>query len=140
MDVTASLTISAPPERIAALMFDPRRDPEWIGGAQLVDPPTGDPTAIGACTTRHGGFMGRKFSWQTEVVAFEPNRLLDMRFVAGPMKGGSVTYRIQPAGTASLVTIRNTGPGPQLMGWFVKRSVGKDLDRLAKLAARGAAD
>ena len=140
MDVTASLTISAPPERIAAVMFDPRRDPEWIGGAQSIDPPSGDPTAIGARTTRHGGFMGRKFSWQTEVVAFEPNRLLDMRFVAGPMKGGRVTYRIKSAGNASLVTIRNTGPGPQLMGWFVKRSVGKDLDRLAKLVARGAAD
>ena len=140
MDVTASLTISAPPERIAAVMFDPRRDPEWIGGAQSVDPLSGDPTAIGARTTRHGGFMGRKFSWQTEVVAFEPNRLLDMRFVAGPMKGGSVTYRIKSVGNASLVTIRNTGPGPQLMGWFVKRSVGKDLDRLAKLVARGAAD
>jgi hypothetical protein len=66
-------------------------------------------------------------------VGFEPNRLLDMRFVAGPMKGGGVTYRIQPAGNASLVSIRNTGPGPQFMGWFVKRSVCKDLDRLARL-------
>jgi hypothetical protein len=33
------------------------------------------------------------------------------------------------------VSIRNTGPGPQVMGWFVKRSVGKDLDRLACLVA-----
>ena len=133
MDVTASRRIPAPPEDVAAIMFDPARDPEWIGGAKSVDPPSGDPTAVGARVTRHGGFMGRKFSWQTEVVGFEPNRLLDMRFIAGPMKGGGVTYRIQPAGNASLVTIRNTGPGPQFMGWFVKRSVGKDLDRLAKL-------
>jgi uncharacterized protein YndB with AHSA1/START domain len=140
MDVTASRTIAASPEEIAAIMFDPTRDPAWIGGAKSVDPPIGNPVAIGARTTRHGGFMGRKFSWQTEVVAFEPNRLLDMRFVAGPMRGGGVTYRIQPAGNASFVTIRNTGPGPQVMGWFVKRSVGKDLDRLAKLVTRGAAD
>ena len=116
------------------MMFDPMRDPDWIGGAKSVDPQKSDPTAIGARTTRHGGFMGRKFSWQTEVVAFEPNNLLDMRFVAGPMKGGSVTYRITAVGDASQVSIRNTGPGPQLMGWFVKRSVGKDLDRLARLA------
>jgi len=133
VDVTASRTIPAPPDRVAAVMFDPTRDPEWIGGAKSVDPPSGNPTAVGALTTRHGGFMGRKFSWQTEVATFEPNRLLDMRFVAGPMKGGSVTYRIEPEGNGSLVTIRNTGPGPQFMGWFVKRSVGKDLDRLAKL-------
>ena len=79
--------------------------------------------------------MGRKFSWQTEVVEFEPERLLRMDFVAGPMKGGSVTYRIEPAPGGSVVSIRNTGPGPQVLGWFVKRSVGKDLDRLAKLVA-----
>ena len=79
--------------------------------------------------------MGRKFSWQTEVVEFEPHRLLRMKFVAGPMKGGGVTYRIEPAPEGSRVSIRNTGPGPELMGWFVRRSVGKDLDRLAKLVA-----
>ena len=104
MDVTATRKISASPARVAAIMFDPTRDPEWIGGAKSVDPPTGNPTVIGARTTRHGGFMGRKFSWQTEVVEFEPNSLLDMRFVAGPMKGGSAATetpgpspRFQPA-------------------------------------------
>jgi uncharacterized protein YndB with AHSA1/START domain len=137
MDVTATRTVAASPERVTQIMFDPTRDPEWIGGARSVDPPSGNPTAIGARTTRHGGFLGRKFSWQTEVIEFEPNRLLDMRFVAGPMKGGGVTYRIEPVGNASLVTIRNTGPGPQLTGWFVKRSVGKDLDRLAALIRSG---
>jgi uncharacterized protein YndB with AHSA1/START domain len=133
MDVSATRTIPASPDRVAAVMFDPARDPEWIGGARSVDPPSSNPTAVGARTTRHGGFMGRKFSWQTEVLEFQPDRLLDMRFIAGPMKGGGVTYRIQPVGNASQVSIRNTGPGPQLMGWFVKLSVGKDLDRLAKL-------
>ena len=132
MDITASRNIAASPDQVATVMFNPRGDPDWIGGAKSVDPPTGDPTKIGARTTRHGGFMGKKFSWQTEVVAHEPARLLDMRFVEGPMKGGSVTYRIEPDGAGSRVSVRNTGPGPQIIGWFVKRSVGKDLDRLAK--------
>ena len=133
MDVTATRMFESSPERIASIMFDPRRDPEWIGGAKSVDAPSTDPTAIGARVTRHGGFMGRKFSWQTEVVEFERDHLLQMNFVAGPMKGGGVTYRIEPAPGGSRVSIRNTGPGPQMMGWFVKRSVGKDLDRLACL-------
>jgi hypothetical protein len=77
--------------------------------------------------------MGKKFSWRTEVQGFDPDHLLHMSFVEGPMKGGTVTYRIDPNGAGSRVSIRNTGPGPQIMGWFVKRSVGKDLDRLAKL-------
>ena len=136
MEVTATRQIAAPPARVAKVMFDPSRDPEWIGGARSVDRPEVDPTSIGAKTTRHGGFMGRKFSWTTEVAAFEPDRLLEMRFVAGPMKGGRVTYRIEQNEEGSLVSIRNTGPGPGLMGWFVRRSVGKDLERLARLVDR----
>ena len=133
MDVTASTSIGAPPAAVAAVMFDPNSDPAWIGGAKSVEPPSGDPVAIGARTTRQGGFMGRKFSWQTEVVEFEPDRLLRMRFVEGPMKGGEVTYRIESDGSGSRVSIRNTGAGLSFLGWFVKRSVSKDLERLAKL-------
>jgi uncharacterized protein YndB with AHSA1/START domain len=133
MDITATRRIEAKPKRVTAIMFDPRRDPDWIGGANSVDPSPGDATSIGARVTRHGGFMGRKFSWTTEVAGFEPGRQLHMIFVAGPMKGGFVTYRIEPDGQGSRVSIRNTGPGPQFMGWFVKRSVRKDLDRLAGL-------
>ena len=133
VDVTASRRIPAKPGRVAAIMFDPARDPEWIGGAKSVEPPRGDPTKVGARVTRNGGFMGRNFSWTTEVQGFEPDHLLHMAFIAGPMKGGTVTYRVEPDGDGSRVSVRNTGPGPQIMGWFVKRSVVKDLDRLAKL-------
>jgi uncharacterized protein YndB with AHSA1/START domain len=135
MEATATRTIAASPKQVAAVMFDAKHDPEWIGGAKSVEPLSGDPTAIGARVRRHGGFMGRKFSWETEVVGHEPDRLLDMRFIEGPMKGGGVTYRIEPDASGSRVSIRNTGPGPQIVGWFVRRSVAKDLDRLAKLVA-----
>ena len=133
VDVTASRRIKSTPDRVAAVMFDPRRDPEWIGGAKSVEAPDGDPTKVGTRVTRHGGFLGRKFSWQTEVLGYEPDHILHMIFVAGPMKGGTVTYRIDPDGASSRVSVRNTGPGPKLAGWFVKRSVAKDLSRLAGL-------
>lgn len=136
MDVTATRMFAATPVAVAKVMFDPLRDPEWIGGARSVDRPASDPTSPGARTTRHGGFMGREFSWTTEVAAFEPDHLLDMRFVAGPMKGGGVTYRIDASGDGSRVSVRNTGPGPGVMGWFVRRSVSKDLERLARLVER----
>ena len=32
MDVAASRHIEAPPNQVSQIMFDPRRDPEWIGG------------------------------------------------------------------------------------------------------------
>ena len=136
VDVTASRFIAVRPGQLAAVMFDPTRDPEWIGGAKSVEPPQGDPTKVGARVTRHGGFLGRKFSWQTEVQGFEPDHLLHMGFIAGPMKGGTVTYRIEPDGAGSRVSIRNTGPGPGIAGWFVRRSVASDLGRLARLVER----
>jgi uncharacterized protein YndB with AHSA1/START domain len=136
MDITAARVIAGSPEHVAAIMFDPHRDPEWIGGAKSVDAASGDPTAIGARVNRRGRFLGRRFSWRTEVEGFEPNRLLRMQFIEGPMKGGSVTYKIERSGKGSHVSIRNVGPGPQIMSWFVKRSVEKDLDRLAKLIER----
>ena len=136
LDVTASRTIAARPGQVAAIMFDPRRDPEWIGGAKSIDAVSGDPTRIGARVTRRGGFLGKNFSWQTEVAGFDADHLLHMNFVEGPMKGGTVTYRIEPEGAVSRVSIRNKGPGPRFAAWFVKRSVAKDLARLAKLAER----
>lgn len=137
MDVTVSRHFAAAPSQVARIMFDPTRDPEWIGGARSVDPVAGEPIAIGARVRRHGGFVGKKFSWVTEVVEHVPDRLLRMNFVEGPMKGGEVSYRIEPEGEGSTVSIRNSGgasfsfPG---MAWMLRRSVGKDLDRLAALA------
>ena len=137
MDVEVVRDVPARPDRVAAIMFDPARDPEWIGGAKSVDLLSADPTAPGARTRRNGGFLGKKFSWVTEVEDYVPDRLLRMCFVEGPMKGG-VTYRIDPRGEGSRVSIRNHGranfsvPG---MAWMLKRSVGKDLDRLKRLVA-----
>src|SRR5205085_11661127 len=91
MDVMATRAIAARPGRVAAVMFDPRRDPEWIGGAKSVAAPKGDPTKIGARVTRHGGFMGKKFSWMTEVAGHDPDHLLHMNFIEGQMKGGTGT-------------------------------------------------
>jgi hypothetical protein len=134
MDVFVAAEMAASPRRVAAIMFDPSRDPEWIGGARSVDPAV-DPTAIGALTRRHGGFLGKKFSWMTEVVEHERDALLRMKFVEGPMHG-EVSYRIEPQGDGSRVSIRNQGgagfalPG---MAWMLRRSVAKDLDRLKRL-------
>lgn len=136
MDVEVSRSVAATPPQVAQVMFDPRRDPEWIGGAKAVDPPAGSATQIGARVRRHGGFLAKKFSWVTEVVDHVPDRLLRMSFVEGPMKGGEVRYRIEPQGAGSRVSILNRGtasfsvPG---MKWFLRRSVAADLRRLAAL-------
>ena len=134
MDIRVERFIKAPPGDVARVMFDPRNDPKWIGGARSVEPAPG-PLSVGSRVRRHGGFLGRKFSWVTEVTEQVPDRRLAMSFVEGPMKGG-VTYAIQPANGGSQVSIRNHGgadmPVPGI-GWMLRRSVAKDLERLDRL-------
>ena len=79
-----------------------------------------------------------------EVVELQPGWVLDMRSVAGPF--ALVTrYEFEDAGEGrTRMRIRNRG-GPQgvmrlldpLMGWMVRRQVGKDLGRLKAILGLG---
>ena len=86
-----------------------------------------------------GGFLGRSFSWTTEVEAYEPSRRLVMRYLDGPFRG-TVTYEIESAAGGARASIRNAAkasfelPG---MGLMMKASVGKDLKRLKGLVEPG---
>ena len=89
---------------------------------------------------RDGGFLGRKFFWVTEVTGFDPGRHVDMAFVEGPMKGG-VSYEVRPDGEGAVASVHNRGgasfsvPG---MAWMLRKSVAKDLERLAAIVEGGA--
>ena len=137
MDIEVERRMAAAPATVAEIMFDPDHDPSWIGGAKAVERLSPDPHRIGARVRRTGGFLGKRFSWVTELAEYVPDHLMRMRFVEGPMKG-EVTYRIEPNGDGSRVFIRNSGgssftvPG---VGLMLRRSVGKDLERLEQLIA-----
>jgi hypothetical protein len=136
VDITVSLHMAETPPIIAATMFDPTRDPLWIGGVVSIEILATRPTLR---VRRHGTFMGRKFSWETEVRESEPNRRLVMRFLEGPMKG-EVSYDIMPAIGGAQVSIRNHAsarfwlPG---IGWILRRSVQADLQRLKTIVEGG---
>ena len=135
VDVTVSRTFRATPEAVGKVMFDPNRDAEWIGGAQAAEKLTSGPYGLGTRVKRTGGFLGRSFTWETEVTEFDPGRVVRMKYVAGPFKGG-VDYSIAPSGIGSEVTIRNYGESSfrfPFMGAMMGMSVGKDLERLRRL-------
>lgn len=138
MDVRVERDVQAPPAAVARVMFDPDQDPRWIGGAKLVERLTPGPLGPGSRVRRHGGFLGRKFSWITEIAALEPDRHLRMTIVTGPLRG-DVAYDISPSGAGSRVSLHNRGQSRfamPLMSWFVRRSLTADLARLAALIER----
>lgn len=140
VDVTVSQAISATPEKVAAVLFDPNRDPEWISGARKAEIVTPDvPYGVGHRVRRTGGFLGRTFSWITEIAEYEPNRLTRMKYVAGPFKGG-VDYSVSPAHGGSIVTIRNYGAANfsfPFMATMMRMSVASDLRRLKRIVETG---
>ena len=146
IDVTATTDIAAPPETVAAVQFDPRQDPGWIGGVDRVELVTDLPIAQGSQVRRVGGFMGRPIEWLMEIVAFEPARHVGMHALEAPFPM-DVDYRLEPidGGRSTRASIRIRGdakgmygamPGP-LMGWMVRRSVQGDLTRLKRMVESG---
>ena len=116
-------------------MFDPSRDPEWIGGAQRVEVIGPLPYGIGTRVRRRGAFLGRSFAWVTEIAEFEAGRLIWMKHVAGPFTGG-VDYSITPVAEGSEVVIRNYGKASfwlPFMATMTRASVRADLKRLGRL-------
>ena len=136
-DIAASVKIDRAPAIVARIMFDPRNDTRWIDGAKKVAPFDGDATVIGTRVKRHGAFWGRAFTWTTETVSFEADRLLILKYVEGPMTGQAI-YEIAADGAGTKVTIRNQGatlamPGTATM---LKQTLQGDLGRLKRFIER----
>ncbi len=107
IDVRVEATIARPADQVAAYMFDPSHDPEWITGIVQVEPPA-EPVGVGTETHRLAKFMGRRIDYVLKVVEHIPNRLLVMESVRAPFPMG-VTYGVEPVGSGSRVSLRVTG-------------------------------
>ena len=140
LDVAVERSMPVGAGQVAAVMFDPTQDQTWMQALTAVDV-LDQPVAIGARVRRHARFMGKDISWITVVRAYEPGRLLELDIAEGPFVG-VVTYEIDPAGSSSIVRIRNVG-APGQFGWMpsglirmaMRRSLAKDLQRLEAAVA-----
>jgi hypothetical protein len=138
IDVSAEIEIAAEPTDVAAIMFDPHREPEWMSAVSTVD--VVDPgIKPGARVRRTGSLLGRDVSWTTEVAAFHFPHVLDLRLTDGPLVG-TLSYRVtRSAGgtTARLRTVGDAGvlgflPEP-VFGGMVRSALASDLERLKSL-------
>jgi hypothetical protein len=136
IDVAAEIDIAAAPADIAAVMFDPAREPEWIGavtGVTVIDPAL----AVGARVEHRGRFLGREIVWTTQVERFHFPHVLALRIDDGPFVG-LVRYEIQRVATGGArAAIRTTGePGrfgflpAALVTGPMRKALEADLSRL----------
>jgi hypothetical protein len=113
VDVSADIEIAADPADIAAVMFDPAREAEWMSAVTGVD--VLDPALVKGARVRHRGrVMNQEFSWTTEVETVHFPHVLALRVSDGPLVG-TMRFDVQRSGNGSRVRVRNVGePGPAL--------------------------
>jgi hypothetical protein len=107
VDLVVETEIAAAPADVAAIMFDPQREPEWIEAVKRVD--VIDPALQpGARVRRTASIMGRELSWTTEVEAVHFPHVLRLKVADGPFTG-TILYQIQRSANGSVVRIHNDG-------------------------------
>jgi hypothetical protein len=76
-DVRVEAHVATSPEDVAAYMFNPKHDPDWITGIERVDLPA-TPVGVGTETYRIARSMGRRIDYVLRVMDYVPDRLLVM--------------------------------------------------------------
>jgi uncharacterized membrane protein len=138
VEVSAEIEIAAAPADIAAVMFDPQREPDWmrhITAVHLID----QALEPGARVTHTASVFGREVSWSSEVEAVHFPHLLQMKIAEGPFSG-TLRYDIQRSGDGSRVRIRGAGeaqlpmllPASMVTG-PVSEALSKDLQTLKSI-------
>lgn len=145
LDVTAERVLPLPRDRVAAYAMDWRNDAAWTQGireARLTREAGTGGFGTGAEVTRTAYFLGKRIDYVLRVAAYEPDRLLDMVSVAGPLPM-HITYAFDPHPRGTLARIRVRGEaaahyrlaGP-LIAWKVRSSLRKDLRDLERVLER----
>jgi uncharacterized protein YndB with AHSA1/START domain len=107
IDLTVETEIAAAPADVAAVMFDPQREPEWMSAIKQVEI-VDAALRPGARVRRTASFMGRAIGWTTEVEAVHFPHVLKLKIAEGPFTG-TVSYQIQRSAGGSMVRIHNQG-------------------------------
>ena len=136
--MTASVVVKAPPSGVFALVCAPERLPEWnvsVEAARRVTPD--EAVGIGSRAVMSGRVLGQSIESETEVVEFEPPRVLCTRAVRGPRL--VTRFTLEPREDTTLVILEVTGDvpggviGERLAEGFLRRELTASLQRLQAL-------
>ena len=103
MDIVQNIQIAAAPADVAAVMFDPAREREWMTSVTSTTPRTAGIT-VGAEVDRTSVVAGQQIAWATQVSGFHFPHVLRLRITGG--QAGSLNYEVQRAGSGSVAVVR----------------------------------
>jgi uncharacterized membrane protein len=143
VDVTTSVEIEAPRDRVAAFAADPSNAPHWYVRIVSVELLTPHERQLGAKAAFVARFMGRTLRYVYEIVDDVPGERLVMRTEDGPFPMETTYTWTSTKPDTTLMTLRNRGE-PAGFSTFVapfmqpamRRANRKDLQALKTLMER----
>ena len=104
LEASAERIVNEPPERVFALIADPRRSAEWDPGVIAVEQVTAGPLGAGArFRETHRVFAGRH-TVELEIGSYQQPRLVSYATVAGGPPGGT-RYELSAHGGGTRVRV-----------------------------------
>jgi uncharacterized protein YndB with AHSA1/START domain len=138
---TTHQQIGVPPERVFAVLSDPRSYGHWVVGADTIR--DADPAwpAEGSRFYHRVGMGPLKLNDHTEVLEVDPPRKLVLHARARPLGTATVTLLLTPQGDGTDVTMREEAGDPlsrlainPLTDWLVHHRNVESLRRLKGIA------
>ena len=142
VDVTTSILIAMPQEKVAAYVFDPDRAPDWYENIKSVEWKSPKPLAENSKVAFVAHFLGKKLSYTYQVTELSPSTLI-MKTSEGPfpMETRYVLEPVSPVTTR--MTLQNKGYPrgfskfvAPFMAMMMRRANEKDLKRLKTILER----
>jgi uncharacterized protein YndB with AHSA1/START domain len=144
VDVRVERVIHAPLHEVATYASDPTNAPEWYANIDSVEWRTDPPVRVGSEMDFVARFLGRRIAYTYRVEELVPDERLVMATAQGPFPMRT-EYGWEPAGDATIMTLRNTGApsgfasvAAPVMEAAMRRATSKDLARLASIVERRA--
>ncbi|MFC7613373.1 SRPBCC family protein [Actinokineospora soli] len=113
IELVRSADVPAPPDRVWAVVADPRRAPDWFSFAERTEVLSG--SGVGELRRQHGRWGARRSEIDQEVIAYAPGELIAWKHVAerldgkpAPVFSSSSVFRIElaPVDGGTRVTLR----------------------------------
>lgn len=130
-----------PPERVFAVLSDPRSYGHWVVGADTIRDADPSWPAEGSRFYHRVGMGPLKLNDHTEVLEVDPPRKLVLHARARPLGTAKVTLLLSPQGDATRVTMREEAGDPlsrlainPLTDWLVHHRNVESLRRLKGIA------
>ena len=91
-----SIIIDRPVEEVWRFVSDPGNDPKWYQGTMEVRQRSEGPLAVGTMFEAVVHYRGRSLMFGTRCAVLNPNNDVMWEFNAGPTKGSTDSWRMEP--------------------------------------------